>query len=573
MDLLRQRSASSSGLPDSHWNRWRHRFPLAGVFLLALLAYSNSFTGTFVFDDVQHVRDNLRIRDLGALVSWEGYLALRHRFVGYLTFALNYRLGELSAFDYHLVNFCIHAITAALVYALVLLASRTPRLRSSTPEGSSQAVAFFAAALFATHPIQTQAVTYIVQRFTSLAALFYVLTVVLYLRWRLNREAGEGSRTTRAVLYAGVLLSAVLGMKTKETAFTVPLAVILCELSFFDLPAWRRRFFLLPIAATMLVIPLSYLGSVAMSAPAVAQATRVQTTVSRLDYLLTQAPVVVTYLRLLAWPAGQNLDHDFPLAHGFLEPRVLAAGLALVVLMIVALLLYRCSGPGRTRGAWNPGARVVAFGIAWFFLSLAVESSVVPIADVINEHRVYLPSVGIFVGAAGLAGLLARRVHPRGAARAVVVAAMVLSAVLGVATFRRNRAWASEISIWSDAAQKSPGKSRPHANLGTALCVAGRLDEGARELRRAVEIDPGSSYARAQLGASLVTLGRLGEAEPELREVVRTRPNDPEVLFNLGIVLLRTGRVEEAKPVLKRFLDVAPATHAAARRIAERALR
>ena len=573
MKVPQQGSVTASALPTSGSTPWLHRFPLAGVFLLALLAYSNSFTGSFVFDDIQHVRDNLRIRDLGALLSWSGYLAERHRFVGYLTFAVNYALGGQDVFDYHLVNFLIHAINAGLVYALVLLTFRTPRLRNSALASSAQAIAFFAAALFATHPLQTQAVTYVVQRFASLAALFYLLTVVLFLRWRLHREAGDASRTKRTILYAALFLTAVLAMKTKETAVTLPLAVILCEASFFEPLVWRRRLFLLSIASTMLIIPLSYLDGVAISPTALAQATRVQTAVSRVDYLLTQAPVVLTYLRLLVWPAGQNLDHDFPVARSLFEPRVLAAGLALIALAALAWLLHRSTAPGRSRGAVDPGARLVAFGIAWFFLTLAVESSVIPIVDVIYEHRVYLPSAGIFVGVGVLAALVAQRVHARSAARTLVVAALVLSAVLGGATFRRNRVWASEISIWSDAAAKSPGKSRPHANLGTALSVAGRLDEGARELRRAVEIDPGFSYARAQLGAALVTLGRLGEAEPELREVVRVQPNDPEVLFNLAMVLLRTGRSEEAKPVLKRFLDVAPPAYAEARRLAERAQR
>ncbi len=392
---------------DEEGHAWAHRFPLAAVFFFALLAYSNSFTGSFVFDDIQHVRDNLRIRDLGALASWAGYLPLRHRFVGYLTFAVNYALGRLDVSDYHLVNFLIHAVNAGLVYALVLLCFRTQRLRSSALAGSAQAVAFFAAALFATHPLQTQAVTYIVQRFTSLAALFYLLTVVLFLRWRLHRAAGDGSRAKRTVLYAGLLLTAILGMKTKETVFTVPLAVILCELTFFEPLAWRRRLFLLPIASTMLVIPLTLLSEVPVSATALGQATRVQTTVSRLDYLLTQAPVVLTYLRMLVWPTGQNLDHDFPVAHRLFEPRVLGSLLALSALLAVAVLLYLRTALGRGRGAVDPGARLAGFGIAWFFLALAVESSVIPIVDVIYEHRVYLPSVGIFCSVGVLLALLA----------------------------------------------------------------------------------------------------------------------------------------------------------------------
>jgi hypothetical protein len=543
--------------------------------LLALVAYSNSFSGAFVFDDIQHVRDNARIRDLGALLSWNGYLPLRHRYVGYLTFALNYALGKLDVADYHIVNFCIHVVTAALAYALVVLSFRTPRLRTSALAPSSQAIAFFAAALFATHPIQTQAVTYVVQRFTSLAALLYLLAVVLFLRWRLYRDVGGASRTTRALLYSGVLVSAVLSMKTKEIAFTLPLAVILCEVSFFEPAAWRKRLFLLPIAATMVVIPLAYLGglpvdSAAGTSAGVAEATRVQTTISRLDYLLTQAPVLLTYLRLVAWPTGQNLDHDFPVAHGLFEPRVIGAGIALLAIAALAGVLYRRTAS--ERATVEPAWRLVAFGIAWFFLALTVESSIVPIVDVINEHRVYLPAVGVFAGVGTALALAMRHIHARSTARALVASAAILSIVLAIAAIRRNRVWANDIALWSDAARKSPNKARPHLNLGTALAVAGRLDDGARELRRAVEIEP-DFYSRAQLGAALVTLGRLSEAEPELREAVRLKPNDPEALFNLGMVLMRTGRAEEAKPHMRQFLEVVPATYTTAREIAQRAQR
>ncbi|ABS24890.1 Tetratricopeptide TPR_2 repeat protein [Anaeromyxobacter sp. Fw109-5] len=552
---------------------WAHRYPLAVVWLLALLAYSSSFTGAFVFDDLHHVRDNLAIRDLGAFLSWSGYELAPQRYVGYVTFAVNYALGKLNPLDYHVVNFLIHAINAGLVYGLVLLCFRTPRLCGSAVAGSAQAIAFFAAAVFATHPVQTQAVTYVVQRFTSLATLFYLLTVVLFLRWRLARERGDASRTKHVALYAGVLASAVLAMKTKEIAFTAPIAVVLCELSFFGPSSWRRRLFLVPIAATILIIPFTMLGPALTSPAAIAQATRVQTTLSRLDYLLTQAPVIATYLRLLVWPAGQNLDHDFPLAHALLEPRVLAATLLLAALASVAALLYRHTSARADGRPLDPAARLAGFGIAWFFLALAVESTLVPIVDVIYEHRVYLPSVGLFCGAGVLVALGLHRLQPRHAARGLVVGAAVVAVVLGAATFKRNRAWASELSIWSDAAEKSPNKSRPHLNLGTVLVQAGRLEDGSVALRRAVECDPASFYARAQLGAALLSLGRMGEAEGELREAVRLAPRDPEALFNLAMVLLRTGRKGEARPHLTRFLEVAPASYSSARSLAERAVR
>lgn len=551
---------------------WGHRYPLIAVALLVLLAYSDAFTGRFVFDDLQHVRDELRLRDLGRVLSWDGYLFFRHRFVGYLTFAVNYALGELDVTGYHLFNVAIHAVNAALVYWLVLLAFRTPRLRGSALAGGAQAVAFFAAALFATHPLQTQAVTYVVQRFTSLATLFYVLAVVLFLAWRLRRADGARAAWPGWLLYAGVLAALLLATKTKEIAFTAPLALALCELTFFEPLPWRRRLFLAPLVATLAIIPLTVVTEVAPRFGAVAGATRVQTAVSRLDYLLTQAPVVARYLGLLAWPVGQNVDHDVRVAHAVTEPRVLAALLLLATLAVVAGVLYRATSPRRARPL-DPGARLVAFGVAWFFLALAVESSLIPIADVMVEHRVYLPSVGAFIAAGALLALAARRIRPVAAPRVVAVTAVVLAVVLMGATFQRNLVWKGEIALWSDAATKSPLKARAHMNLGTALVAAGRTAEGAAELRRAAELEPGSPYARAQLGAALIALGRPAEAEPELREAIRLQPRDPEALFNLAMLVRQSGRPDEAKPLFRRFLEVAPPELSRARRLAERAAR
>jgi tetratricopeptide (TPR) repeat protein len=295
--------------------------------------------------------------------------------------------------------------------------------------------------------------------------------------------------------------------------------------------------------------------------------TRVQATVSRLDYLTTQAAVVATYLRLLVFPVDQNLDHDFPIYRSFLAPRVAGSVALLLGLAALATYLYWRTAPGARRPL-DPGARLISFGIAWFFVTLAVESSVIPIVDIIYEHRVYLPSVGLFAATATACALLLRGISRENPARATVLAGILVALLLAALTLERNAVWADGVSLWTDAAEKSPGKSRPHCNLGTALAAAARPGEAASELRRAVDIDPGSSYARAQLGAVLLTLGRPAEAEPELREAIRLQPKDPEAIFNLAMMLWNTRRSPESKVWFKRFLEVSPSSYVDARRIA-----
>ena len=536
--------------------------PLAAVFVLGLAAYANACGGGFVFDDLRHVRDNLAIRDLGAIASWSGLLAFRHRWVAYLTFALNYRAGGLSPAGYHAVNVAVHLANAALVFALVVLAFRAPRLAASTLAPHARAIGFVAAALFVAHPIQTQAVTYVVQRMTSLATLFYLAAVVLYLHGRLAGPAR--SRAAAAATYAAVLVASLLAMRTKEIAFTLPFAIALVELSLLE-PARRDLLALVPILATAAIVPVTWLAGAPASVDAV---TRVQTDLGRLDYLATELAVIVSYLSLVLLPVGQSLDHEYPIHRSFLAPEVLSALVVLAALAGLTAFLH-----ARTRASarrpLDPAARLAALGIAWWFLALSVESSLIPIVDVINEHRVYLPSVGVFVAVAVAVAFAARRLSaPAAVGRRTAAAGALAALVLVPVTFARNRVWADDVSLWTDAARKAPGKGRPLLNLGTALREAGRPAAAIAALRRGLELDPGSSYGHAQLGALLLQAGRRDEAEPELRAVLAVAPQDPEALFNLATLMWETGRTDEARPIYARFVAVAPEAYGQVRRLA-----
>jgi tetratricopeptide (TPR) repeat protein len=538
---------------------------------LGLLAYANAFGGAMVFDDLQQIRVNPLVRDLSAMASWDGYRVLPSRWIAYLTFALNHSVGGLAPAGYHAVNVAIHLGTALLLYALVRVTFRTPRLRESALAPHASAVAFLAAALFVAHPIQTQAVTYIVQRIASLAALFYVGAVLLYARWRLAPP--RAGRTGRAVRYAGVVVLALLAAHTKEIAITLPLAIALYELCFFDPEPGRRGrwLWLLPLLAVAALVPLLRVPAGHPLGPAgLALVTRdLQSHASRLDYFLTQGPVLVRYLLLLVLPVGQSLDHDVRLQRSPLAPEVAAAGLALVSLMILALVLARRARPGAPHRL-DPAARLAAFGIAWWFLTHAVESSIFPITDLMNEHRVYLPSAGAFAAAAvGLAWLARRRVGPERASRAVMAAGAALGIVLSGATLARNTVWRNEVTLWTDAARKAPAKLRPALNAGTALAQAGRYREAEASLRHAAILDPKSAFAHAQLAAVLLSLRRPAEAEPELRRALQLAPSDVEATFNLAILLHETGRTAEAREWFTRFLAIAPARYAGARKLAE----
>jgi len=575
--MTRERASTNSKCPDgpgdeaggaapaghgSPLERVYRHLPLAFIVVAGLLAYSNSFRGEFAFDDHEQLVENPLLRSLhNYLSSPSGYRAVPNRYLTYLTFALNYRLGGLDVAGYHVVNVAIHILNALLVFALVRLSFRTPHLSRSRLRPWSRQVAFVAALLFVVHPIQTQAVTYIVQRLTSLATFFYLLTVVQYARWRLAREPGRVRPARAVAVYVPILLTAILAMKSKEIAFTLPVVVTLYEVFFFQAGWTRRVVYLAPLLATLLIIPLTMLTldkPVAEILSDVTESARLETAMSRMDYLRTQLAVIATYLRLLVLPVNQNLDYDYPVYRSFLDPGLLLSLLLLLSVAAVALLLY--GGPiGRwTKRVPDPAARLASFGIVWFFVALSVESSVIPIVDVIFEHRMYLPSVGMLVAAATIWFLVAHRLAPD-RPRLPSAVSVVLAAILGLATMHRNEVWASEVSLWRDVVQKSPGKARPHNNLGRALGRLHKEQEALPHFLSAIRNDPNSFRAHNNLGVALAKLGRQTEAMEAFRTAVRLNPRHAEAYYNIGrLYLMREGWLQDAAMMFEKAIEIRP---------------
>ncbi|MCX5731638.1 MAG: hypothetical protein NTY18_09860, partial [Deltaproteobacteria bacterium] len=231
----------------------------AAIVLAGLLAYSSAFPGAFVFDDAPNISRNAQLdRPLDYLPGRPGYAAQPNRALTFATFALDRAVAGNDPTFHRAVNVAIHVVSALLVLALALAAFRAPRLRRSALAPSAWAVGMSAGLLFVAHPIQTQAVSYIVQRLASLATLLYLLSALLYVRWRNEGEAGRNARAARWT-YAGAFVAAVLAMRSKEIAFTLPLALLLLESVLFEGPWKRRLAWLGPFAVVAALIPATLL--------------------------------------------------------------------------------------------------------------------------------------------------------------------------------------------------------------------------------------------------------------------------------------------------------------------------
>jgi tetratricopeptide (TPR) repeat protein len=295
---------------------------------------------------------------------------------------------------------------------------------------------------------------------------------------------------------------------------------------------------------------------------------RVQTDIPRWDYLMTQMRVITTYIRLIFLPVNQNLDYDYPVYRSLFDPPVLMSFLFLVGIAgfgVYMLYVSRVRGKGKAQstegrsgegplpstshlphGAFNlmPFYRLAGFGILWFFLALMVESSVIPIADVIFEHRLYLPSVGFFMALSTGAYVIRRRWLKTD--RVVLAACTVIVIALSAATLARNTIWQDDMIFWEDVVSKSPNKARGHNNLGYIYIYDNMMDNAIHHLQTAVRLRPLYPEAHNNLGIAYKSQGMTEKAIKHYRLALMMKPEFPEAINNLGIAYKSQGMLKEA---------------------------
>ncbi len=532
--------------------------PLAHVVLIAVLGlavYSNTLHAPFQWDEEEFMQENPIVEDLGYFREpsrAEGlkyYHALRTRYVGYLTFSLNHRLHGWDVEGYHAFNIAVHLLAALTAYLLVLLTLRTPFFAERT-EGRRIAergrwAALAAGLLFVAHPVQTEAVTYVFQRFASLAALFYLVSITAYAASRLS-----GGKASRYAFYAVSVAAAVLAMKTKENAFTLPLAISLYEFLFFTGRARPRLLRLVPILMTLPVIPLASGVQAGDIAGGLDEITRGLRTVERSEYFISQLRVGATYLRLLFLPVNQNVDYAYPFFSSFLEAPVALSAVLHLALLGLGVWLVR-----RSKAA--PLMRLAAFGIFWFYLSLSVESGIVPLPMLICEYRLYLPSTGAFAAVAA-AGLHIFDSGGSGKSRAIAAFSVLLIIAFSSAAYARNGLWNSRIALWEDTVRKSPGKLRPQFNLGHYLLRSGQPEKAIEELRTALEINPEVARTHLDLGLAYKAKGLPYTAIAHYERAIELDPELAEAHNNLGASYGSLGQVERATGHIRRAIELDP---------------
>jgi len=432
-------------------------YPVLLLVGAVVVFYLNSFLGVFQFDDYNVIVDN------GGVHTWGAYLAGLPRGIRPLlkfTYTLNWTSG-LGLLGFHLVNVGLHAANAVMLF---FLASRV-----GGPSVSGFA-ALLPALLFAVHPAQAEAVTYISGRSVSLMAFFYLGSLLAYLR---GRERGS-----RLLLYLASPLLFLLAVASKEVALTLPFAMVLCEAARREKDGWRKtlraqavHWGLLAALAVVLLAHPGYGRLLEACFDIRGAGANLLTQVHGIGYLLSR----------LVMPHAMNIDPDLPV---FSPGSPVPFPESLLLAALVAAGIF---------GLKNRS--MAGFGILWFFLHLLPTNSFIPRLDVANDRQLYLASWGLFLAVAAGADLL----RGKWGARWVTAVATVLILALGGLTVSRNTLYRSEVALWEDTARTSPGKARAWNNLGYAYQQAGRLRDAEAAYLRALQVDPGYALARGNL--------------------------------------------------------------------------
>ena len=510
---------------------------VAALFVLA--TYANHFHNAFHFDDSHTIENNVYIRDIANIprffTSTTTFSSLpanqSYRPLVTTTLALDYWLGGgLDTFAFHVTSFTLFVAQCAL---LLVLYRRV--MDHARPDPANRWLALLAALWYAVHPANAETVNYIIARSEILSTLGVLLALVLFAR---------GGAARRYHLY---LVPAALAVVGKESgAMFAPLlalyvALFELELSLGDLlhprsvgavlrRTWPAFVVCFGVVAAGMKLATSYTPGGA----------------SRWHYLLTQPFVILHYVLTLFLPLRLSADTQWPLVVNPLDERALIGG----AFVIAALALAWTTSRRRE-------TRPIAFGILWFFIALLPTSSLVPLAEPMNDHRMFFPFVGLILAVVWSAWLTIERT-PRLKTIAAAGAVAVIAA-MAYGTWQRNIVWRTEESLWLDATIKSPDNGRGLMNYGVIQMGKGNYQVADRYFERALQFTPHYAYLHVNLGVLKGALGQSAEAERHFREAQQDDPNNPVSYTHFARWLKSKGRTEEARLLAQRAVELSPA--------------
>lgn len=524
----------------------------ATIAIMAGIAYSNSFTVPFLLDDFGSISNNYAIHNLFDFAAlWKFYA---NRIVLYFSLSLNYFVHDNGVEGYHVVNLLIHIFNGIMFYLILKKIFSLPYFKDKHVFRYSNVLSVIAAVLFVCHPIQVNAVTYIVQRTASLAATFYLLAIYYFLKYRIR---GKWHQLILTVLFT------VIAMFTKENTITIPFTLLLLEIMFFlkdGKTTWIKRILIfLLLFVTVPIIPATnlLLKGYSQSDPDVAF--KASTSMDRFQYFFTQLNVILLYIRLCIIPLGQNFDYsnDFPLSPTIWDNYSYLSLIILLIIGLFTLFTYKRN-------------RLVSLGILWFFIGLSVESSFISIKDVYFEHRLYFPIAGFIMFIIGIVTYERKGKHNRKSTQStsiylkkrylfrrplmiLAVLALVLIPTYTGLTIYRNYIYSDSIRLWSDVVSKSPKSDRAHNSLATGYLNGydevkkntEYLDLAEIEFKKSIDLNGRNATAYTNLSKVYLLKEDYQKCITEAKHAINLTKSE-YAQFNLGSAYKKLGKIEEA---------------------------
>jgi len=546
---------------------------------MAAIPYFKVFDVPYYFDDFQCIQQNPFIRDISNYFSKDTVAATltahpsiledtRNSFITrplpYVTFTLEYYLHGLQNLSLsHAINLLIHLINTLLVFLIIrhILPNiddcADNRNTPSTLASNADIIPFLTAALFAVHPLMTSAVTYLIQRMTSLMTLFYLATILFYLYSR----DGEARRR---LYYLLALFTSVCAMLTKEAAVTIPFFLLMYELLFRSFKIGTVFTRLAPFLLAS-IIPVYHVTGLHNS---LTKGGNLLTTSANLinfnnygyfEFLLTQCKVILFYWRLLFWPSGLALEHEITLEQSLSNPLIFCALLIhLTLLTFCAIYIFRAARGGIAK--IGPG-KAYAFGIGWFYLTISIEAGAIPLNDLAVEYRLYLPSVGFFLCSVVMIQRLFIWVIQRKSAEVTTGSSTALVKLNGIfwatalialatVTFTRNQLWRDPENFWKDNIAHYPTIKRAYANLADHYIRSGKPSEAILVYKDAITKIPNDSLLHYELGITHMLANDYNQAITELKRSIIINPGNEASYVALAKAYALSGSVDTAINVL-----------------------
>lgn len=461
--MLNEGYRVSDDSPESEVDYFKYlrpiKYQLLFLFIATLVVYFNSLSAPFYLDDHHSIVENPAIKSFSNLIEHRNYQIMR--FTGYFSLAVNYNLHEYSVAGYHIFNLLIHFLTGVSIYFLIRALLNSPKIQAN--ESLKTYLPFLTALLFLLHPLHTQAITYIVQRHAALAAMFYLLTLYFYVTARNNQNL---------LFYVLTGLAALLALLSKENTVTLPAAILLIEVLFFQ--TLDKKKMLIWAASGLfsaLILGFILFQFFGVSFELIDQYTHTQDTrhISRLEYFATQMLVLWHYIKLYFVPIGLHLEYDLILQKSFFSLNVLLALVAHIA-VIAGAIIFAKKHP------------LIIFAVIFYYLTHIVESGVIPLRDFAFEHRTYLPDMGLSLLLAWVLIYL-KNIKP---AFSILTAIILLS--YAYLTIERNSQWADPVEFYLHETKMSPKKERVWAELGKIYMQQKDFDKALKSFGVALNI-------------------------------------------------------------------------------------